>query len=393
MSDFARPFNVIQLSQALIQCPSITPHDAGALDVVEGAAKALGFETHRLTFGDEGQPAIQNLFARLGKMEDGPTFCFAGHTDVVPVGDEQAWTVDPFGARIEGDILYGRGASDMKTAIAAFLTAVDLYTAKNELPGSIALLITGDEEGDAINGTKEVLEWMRERGEDISHCVVGEPTNPTKLGEMMKVGRRGSFLCQLTLMGAQGHVAYPHLADNPVPRMAAAIQRLSGHLDEGTDHFDPTNVEFTSVDVGNPTSNVIPAKVEARISIRFNDLHSGASLDKWIRGELDKLTEEMGGAYELTTRISGESFLTQPGPFCDLVAAAVEDVTGIAPDHSTTGGTSDARFITNTCPVCEFGLVGQTMHKVDERTSVSDVEALTQIYLGVLTRYFADGAA
>ncbi|MGB0920046.1 MAG: succinyl-diaminopimelate desuccinylase [Alphaproteobacteria bacterium] len=388
MSDFSRPFDVLKLSQALIQCPSITPHDAGALDVVEGAAKALGFDTHRLTFAEEGGDPVDNLFARLGNAADGPTFCFAGHTDVVPVGDDAAWTVDPFGGHVEAGKLLGRGAVDMKTAIAAFITATDRYIATNPLKGSIALLITGDEEGDAINGTRQILGWMRERGEDISHCLVGEPTNPKKLGEMMKVGRRGSFLCHLTMIGAQGHVAYPHLADNPVPRMAEAIKRLSGHLDEGTDHFDPSNLEFTSVDTGNAASNVIPAKVEARISIRFNDLHSGASLDKWIREELDKLIDDMGGAYQLETRISGESFLTQPGPFCDLVAAAIEETTGIKPDQSTTGGTSDARFITNMCPVCEFGMVGETMHKVDEHCEVNDLEALTDIYLGILTRYF-----
>jgi len=390
VTDFSRPFDPVALTGALIRCPSITPHDAGALDVVEHAAKALGFDTHRMVFSEPGTPDVQNLYARIGR--DGPNFCFAGHTDVVPVGEESDWSADPFSARIHDDQLWGRGAADMKGAIAAFLAAADLYLAETEdFKGSISLLITGDEEGPSVNGTTKVLDWMEERHEDITHCLVGEPTNPEFLGQMMKIGRRGSIGGTIRVFGTQGHVAYPHLADNPLPRAAKIVSALSARvLDTGTDYFPATNLEVTSIDTGNQATNVIPGHVDIKFNIRFNDQHTGASLEDWLNTQLDELIADLGGRYELSTWISGEAFLTTPGPFSDVVAGAIEAVTGHAPDQSTTGGTSDARFITRVCPVVEFGLIGQTMHKVDERVPVQSITDLTGIYLEILRRYFAE---
>ena len=377
----------LALAQDLIRCASVTPADAGALGELQRALETLGFVCHRLPFSQEGTPDIDNLYARLGT--EGPNFCFAGHTDVVPTGDLKGWTVDPFKGEVIDGQLYGRGASDMKGAIAAFVAAAARFKEKNpKLPGSISLLITGDEEAYAINGTRKVLDWLKQKGEKLDVCVVGEPTNPFKLGEMMKIGRRGSMTGYLTVFGTQGHTAYPHLADNPVPRMLKMLTAITEHkLDAGTAHFQPTTLEISTVDVGNTASNVIPPQISATFNIRFSDAHTSASLTKWLTETFDKIAGNT--RYELRTHITGESFLTPPGPLNDLVAGAIKDVTGLTPDQSTTGGTSDARFITNHCPVVEFGLVGQTMHKTDERTAVADMDTLADIYLACLERFFS----
>jgi len=364
----------------------VTPADEGALNVLQQALGALGFRCTRLPFSEPGTPDVDNLYARLG--EGGRNFCFAGHSDVVPVGDRARWTIDPFGATVSGDALYGRGAADMKGAIAAFIAASARFKAARggALPGSISLLITGDEEGPSINGTKKMLAALAAKGETLDACLVGEPTNPTRLGEMIKIGRRGSLSGWLRVMGTQGHTAYPHLADNPIPRLVRMLSALTENtLDDGTPHFQPSNVQVTSVDVGNPATNVIPAEARATFNIRFNDRHSGKSLEAWLRRAFDAV----GGAYELNLQVSGEAFLTPPGPLSSLIARASKTVTGLEPELSTTGGTSDARFIKDYCPVAEFGLIGQTMHKVDERVSLADLEALTRIYLAVLEGYFA----
>lgn len=393
-------FDPVALTQSLIRCPSVTPADAGALDVLAQALTALGFVCQRMTFSEEGTPDIDNLYARLGTQ--GPNFCFAGHTDVVPVGNAGGWTVDPFAAEIRDGKLYGRGTADMKGAIAAFVAAVSRLMAGQGAPdGSISLLITGDEEGPSINGTRKVLNWMAERGENIDVCLVGEPTNPRVLGDMIKIGRRGSISGWITVHGTQGHVAYPHLANNPVPRLVRMVSALLAEpLDHGNDFFQPSNLEVVSIDVGNPTTNIIPGEARALFNIRFNTQHTAASLEAWIRAKLDAavLDPARDGAdadpaalYTLKMTESGEAFLTQPGPFSRLISDAVQAVTGMTPELSTSGGTSDARFIKNVCPVAEFGLVGQTMHKVNEHIAVEDLEKLTQIYQQVLTGYFAIG--
>ncbi|HEY0836200.1 MAG TPA: succinyl-diaminopimelate desuccinylase [Azospirillum sp.] len=374
----------IALAQELIRRRSVTPEDGGALGVLEAALKPLGFACRRLRFEEAGTAPVENLYARLGTA--GPNFCFAGHTDVVPPGDLKAWSVDPFAAEIHNGKLYGRGAVDMKGAIAAFVAAVarDL-DASGPPAGSISLLITGDEEGVAINGTKKVLDWMRANGERIDACVVGEPTNPKALGDMIKIGRRGSLTGYLTVYGAQGHVAYPHLADNPLPRLVRMLDAITREpLDQGNAHFQPSNLEVTTIDVGNPANNVIPAQGAATFNIRFNDMHTAASLESWARARFDAV----GGAYDLRCACSGESFLTPPGPLPELVADAVERVTGARPEYSTTGGTSDARFIKDACPVVEFGLVGQTMHKVDEHVALDDLVRLTDIYGAIIRDVF-----
>ena len=367
----------------MIRRPSITPEDAGALGVLQQALEKLGFTCHRLSFTDTDTPPVENLYARIGTGS--PNFCFAGHTDVVPVGDQNSWSVDPFGGNIIDDVLYGRGATDMKGAIAAFVEAVSRLIDREGVSGSISLLITGDEEGPAINGTKKVLDWMEKNGETIDICLVGEPTNPSRLGEMVKIGRRGSLTGSLTVKGMQGHTAYPHLADNPIPRLIKMLEAIvSFELDNGTEHFQPSNLQLTTIDTGNPAANVIPAQVKAGFNIRFNDLHTGASLKKWLRSQLDAV----GGKYELDLKISGEAFLTSPGEFSALITKSVKESTGIEPELSTSGGTSDARFIKDHCAVAEFGLVGQTMHKVDEQISVSDIRTLTNIYTDILDGYF-----
>ena len=375
--------DALQLARDLIRRPSITPEDAGALGVLQQALEKLGFTCHRLSFTDTDTPPVENLYARIGTGS--PNFCFAGHTDVVPVGDQNSWSVDPFGGNIIDDVLYGRGATDMKGAIAAFVEAVSRLIDREGVRGSISLLITGDEEGPAINGTKKVLDWMEKNGETIDVCLVGEPTNPSRLGEMIKIGRRGSLTGSLTVKGMQGHTAYPHLADNPIPRLIKMLDAIvSFELDKGTEHFQPSNLQLTTIDTGNPAANVIPAQVKAGFNIRFNDLHTGASLKKWLRSQLDAV----GGKYELDLKISGEAFLTSPGEFSALITKSVKESTGIEPELSTSGGTSDARFIKDHCAVAEFGLVGQTMHKVDEQISVSDIRTLTNIYTDILDGYF-----
>lgn len=378
----------VSLAQNLIRCPSVTPTDAGALDVLQRVLEGLGFACTRLPFQAPGTDRIDNLYARFGTER--PNFCFAGHTDVVPAGDRNAWTVDPFGGDIVNGRLYGRGAADMKGGIACFIAAISRHLAAKGPPqGSISLLITGDEEGPSINGTKPVLDWLATRGERIDACLVGEPTNPKALGDMLKIGRRGSMNVTLTAYGAQGHSAYPHLADNPLPRLAKALTLLTeSPLDEGTAHFQPSTLALTSIDVGNPATNVIPAKGTAKFNIRFNDLHTPAGLEAHIRDVL----EEVGGAWDLQVQVSGVAFLTPPGPLSEIVSEAVRSCTGRVPELSTSGGTSDARFIKDHAPVVEFGLVGATMHKVDENVALADIEALTRIYQAVLDRFFAVAA-
>ena len=381
----------IALSQALIRCPSVTPEEGGALGVLESALGSLGFTVHRLRFTDADTPDVENLYARLGA--GGANFCFAGHTDVVPVGDADAWAGDPFAGDVIDGNLYGRGAADMKSAIAAFTAATDRLIAHHGAPdswaqpGSISLLITGDEEGPAINGTRKVLDWLSDNGESLDACLVGEPTNPDAMGDMIKIGRRGSMMGYLTVRGVQGHVAYPHLADNPAHRIVRLLDALTAEpLDEGSEHFQPSTLQITTIDVGNPAENVIPGEARATFNIRFCDLHTSESLKVRLHEILDATNE--GGDYSLAFRITGESFLTPPGPLSDAISGAVETVTGRQPELSTTGGTSDARFIKDFCPVAEFGLVGQTMHKIDENVSCADIETLTQIYLKVLETYF-----
>ncbi|GLQ05444.1 succinyl-diaminopimelate desuccinylase [Sneathiella chinensis] len=383
--------DVVHLTQELMRCPSVTPTDAGVLNVLQAALEKIGFECHRLVFSDDNTPDVENLYARFGTK--GPNFCFAGHTDVVPPGDLHAWTVDPFDSIIRDGKLYGRGAADMKAAVACFAAAAQRFvkSRKGAFDGSISLLITGDEEGPAINGTRKVLEWMSEQGEHIDHCVVGEPTNPNELGEMVKIGRRGSFTGFLTVEGTEGHVAYPHLADNPVPHLVAMMQALDQmHLDDGSEHFQPSNLEFTTADVGNPATNVIPKFARATFNIRFNTHHSLDGLDEKIRALLDGIAAERGASYTLKVLKNSEPFLTQEGDFSKLVAGSIEKHVGLRPELSTTGGTSDARYIKNYCPVVEFGLVGQTMHKIDEHVPVGDIEMLADIYTSILEGYFAD---
>ena len=373
----------VALAQELIRCPSVTPADEGALGVLERHLGALGFACHRLRFSEPGTPDVENLYARIG--EGGPNVCFAGHTDVVPIGDRNDWTYDPFGGVIADGVLYGRGAADMKGAIAAFVAAAARHLAeKAKRAGSISLLITGDEEGPAINGTKKVLRWLAGRGERLDACIVGEPTNPARFGEMAKIGRRGSLNAKLTVRGVQGHVAYPQDADNPNHRLLRMLNALvAAPLDQGNAHFQPSSLQVTTIDVGNPTTNLIPARATAGFNIRFNDIHTGESLTRRLRTLLDA----DGSDYDLAVSVSGESFLTPPGRLSDLLTGAVRQVTGLTPELSTSGGTSDARFIKDACPVLEYGLISATAHKVDENARVADIAALTEVYRRVLDGY------
>ena len=375
-----------ELAARMIRCPSVTPADEGALDVLQEELEGLGFKCWRLPFSEPGAAEVDNLYARLGN--GAPTFCFAGHTDVVPVGDAGQWQSDPFSGEIRDGVLYGRGAADMKGAIACFVSAAARFLrgGARDWQGSICMLITGDEEGPAINGTRKVLQWMAENGECIDVCLVGEPTNPENIGDMIKIGRRGSMVGRLGVQGVQGHTAYPHLADNPIPRLVAMLRVLTETaLDEGSEHFQPSTIAVTSVDVGNPATNVIPASACASFNIRFNDAHTGASLEAWLRERFDKV----GGAYTLEVSVSGEAFLTKPGMFTTTFATAVERVLGVRPELGTSGGTSDARFIKDHAEVAEFGLVGRTMHKVDERIAISDLAKLTKVYNAILDDFFA----
>ena len=381
-------FDPLPIAQALIQRPSITPRDEGALGVVQSALEQLGFDCRRYPFGE-----VDNLYARRGTAS--PCFLFAGHTDVVPPGADAAWQKPPFAAEAEDGLLWGRGAADMKGAIAAMIASVQRFLDSQDSPkGSIAFLITGDEEGPAIHGTKAVLEALAAEGETFDHCLLGEPTNPNQLGDTIKSGRRGSLNCTVTVTGRQGHVAYPERAENPIPPLLALLNRLEARkLDEGVPHFQPSNLEITTVDVGNPTTNVIPAKATARFNIRFNIAHTGAELSRWIEDEAAKIDLHFDGKVSLDIHVTGEAFLTPAGDFTTLLQDCVETETGRRPALTTGGGTSDARFIQAYCPVAEFGLVGATMHQVDERVSVSDIESLTRIYTAILTRYFRDFAA
>lgn len=391
MSDLLDP---VTLSGDLIRRPSVTPLDAGALGVLQTVLARLGFGCTRLPFAQADTPDVDNLYARFGSRA--PNFCFGGHMDVVPPGDPAAWAGDPFTPRMQGGMLYGRGAADMKCAVAAFTVAAGRVIGKYgpDLPGSISLLITGDEEGPAINGTVKMLDWLRANNQKLDHCLVGEPTSAETLGDMIKIGRRGSVNVTLTFLGTQGHVAYPHQADTPIPRLLETLRRLHGHtLDAGTQHFQPSNLEVTTIDVGNPATNVIPGRAVAHVNIRFNDLHTSKSLVAWIRRECDAVKDALGGEYRMDVSVTGEAFLTPPGAFSTLVAGAITGVTGARPVLSTTGGTSDARFIKDHCPVVEFGLVGLTQHKANEHTAIADVIALADIYEAVLVRYFAGDAA
>ncbi len=372
----------VELTRDLIRCPSVTPAEGGALALLEGLLTAHGFVCRRIDV--EG---IANLYARWGTAA--PNFCFAGHTDVVPIGERAAWTADPFGAEIRDGEVMGRGATDMKSGVAAFAAAACKFVAETPPSGSISLLITGDEEGDAVHGTAAVLDWMEREGEKVDLCLVGEPTSRETLGDMIKIGRRGSLTAYLTATGVQGHSAYPHRARNPLPPLVKLLDRLASHtLDGGNEHFDASTLALTTIDVGNPANNVIPSEARATLNIRFNDSHTGASLIDWLTQEADAASVD-GVAIGLTTKLSGESFLTPPGQLSGIVAEAVAKVTGVTPELSTTGGTSDARFIKNHCPVVEFGLVGKTMHQVDERAPVAEIAALSRVYEEVLRRVFA----
>lgn len=372
------------LTARLIRCPSVTPQEGGALVLLEQELSAAGFHCMR---ADRG--GISNLFARWGDKAHPRSFGFNGHTDVVPLGDEAAWTMPPFGAEVKDGVMYGRGATDMKSGVAAFVAAAIDHVRNTPPDGAIVIAITGDEEADAIDGTTALLDHMERAGEQMSVCIVGEPTCPEKMGEMIKIGRRGSMSAWFTVTGVQGHSAYPHRARNPLPAMARLMDRLASHvLDKGTAHFDPSTLAVVTIDTGNPATNVIPAECRGTVNIRFNDSHSGASLTGWLQSEVDAVAAEFGVTIDMKVKVSGESFLTPPGALSDLVSDAVEAETGLRPVLSTTGGTSDARFIKDHCPVVEFGLVGQTMHQVDERVEVAQIHQLKRIYARMLGAFF-----
>jgi succinyl-diaminopimelate desuccinylase len=379
----------VAIASSLIRCPSVTPEEAGALAFLERTLKDAGFSAHRVTFAEPGTTSVDNLYARIGSGR--PHLVFAGHTDVVPPGEEARWRHPPFAAEVHGGMLYGRGAVDMKGAVACAVAATLDFLSRRGVPtGSISFLLTGDEEGAAVNGTVKLLAWAAARGERFDHCILGEPTNPDALGDAIKIGRRGSLNGTLVVTGTQGHVAYPELADNPVRGIVALMSALMAEpLDRGSAHFDPSNLEFTSVDVGNKTVNLIPAQARARFNIRYNDHHTLKALQHLIETRVAKMAGE-----RVRWRIDWEpsnadAFLTAPGPFVDLVSAAIAEVTGRRPALSTSGGTSDARFIKDYCPVVEFGLVSQTMHKIDEHVAIADLATLTAIYRRILDRYFA----
>ena len=379
----------VVLAQALIRCESVTPADGGALGVVESALAGAGFKCHRMTFTSQGTPDIDNLYARRGLS--GPNLCFAGHTDVVPVGDAAAWTSPPFGAQIRDGILYGRGAVDMKGGIACFIAATNRYIAANpNSTGSISFLITGDEEGPSINGTEKVLGWLAARNEKLDACLVGEPSNPNAIGDEIKIGRRGSMNGEIAVHGKQGHAAYPGLADNPVPKLVRILDRLSSQIiDTGTAKFEASNLQVTVVDVPNTATNVIPAFARAKFNVRYNDLHSRAKIEDWVGLQCAAAASAIGARYEVTFSGTGDVFVTKPGPLVDTLRSAVHAVTGRRPALTTGGGTSDARFIHFHCPVVEFGLVNATIHQVDERVPVADLETLTKIYERFIANYFA----
>ncbi len=376
--------------QALVRCPSVTPHEAGALDCVQGWLQPAGFHCERLIFKDQNTPDIDNLFARIGNS--GPHLCFAGHTDVVPQGDESIWSHLPFAAVIKDGFMFGRGTTDMKGSVAAFAAAALDFTRENPtFKGSISFLITNDEEGPAINGTVKVLQWMKQHGHLPDHCLVGEPSCVDALGDTIKIGRRGSLSFVVTVEGKQGHVAYPHKADNPIPKLARLIERLSAKpLDQGNDHFDPSTLVFTSFDVGNPAGNVIPSKAILKFNIRYSTEQTFDSLKALVNGHIEKLYAELGGLWSVAFTEGAEAFITQPGAFVGLVEDAIAEETGLTPKLSTSGGTSDARFVKDYCPVLEFGPTNATIHQTDERISVAELQATTRIYRRIIDNYFAN---
>ena len=379
------PVDPVALTADLIRCNSVTPAEGGALQLLDRLLTEAGFTCTRVDRG-----GIANLYARWGARGANRSFGFNGHTDVVPVGDAGAWTHDPFGGQIIDGVLWGRGATDMKSGVAAFAAAAVDFVQTTPPDGAVILAITGDEEGDAEHGTVALLDWMAQQGETMSHCLVGEPTCPNVMGEMMKIGRRGSMTCWFTAEGVQGHSAYPHRAKNPMSALVTLLARLEAEpLDQGTDHFDASTLAITTIDCGNPATNVIPAKGRATVNIRFNDAHSGASLTEWLQAHAQAVQAETGVTISTRIQISGESFVTPPGAFSALIARAVQAETGRSPELSTSGGTSDARFVKNHCPVVEFGLVGKTMHQVDERIEVEQIHQLKAIYTRILQDYFA----
>jgi succinyl-diaminopimelate desuccinylase len=388
--------DTIELTRALVRCESVTPREAGALQLLEKTLAGIGFRCERMDFSEKGSDDVANLYARIGQDKDGngKHFCFAGHSDVVPAGDLSSWTIGPFAAELSGGYLFGRGAADMKGAIAAFSEAAARFVARrgSDFGGAISLLITGDEEGPAVNGTVKMLQRLAERGEKIDACVVGEPTSSKRFGDMMKIGRRGSMTVDMVVRGIQGHVAYPERLDNAIHRLSALIEALVREpIDNGSTHFQPTSLQFTTVDVGNPATNIAPGVAKARFNTRFNDLWTSKTLFAHLKQRIDKANEKLGGngIVEYQVSVSGESFYTPPGPLSELVAGAVRDVAGVECELSTTGGTSDARFIRNYCPVLEFGLIGESMHKVDEKSAIADLRTLARVYETMLDRYFA----
>ncbi|MCP5087325.1 MAG: succinyl-diaminopimelate desuccinylase [Rhodobacteraceae bacterium] len=379
------PTDPVSLTADLIKCASVTPEEGGALVLLQGVLSEAGFTCSRVDRGE-----VSNLFARWGEGANGRTFGFNGHTDVVPVGDADTWSVEPFGAEIKDGWLYGRGATDMKSGVAAFATAAVDFVQDTPPDGSIVLALTGDEEGVAVDGTVALLDWMDQNGERMDHCLVGEPTCPNHMGEMMKIGRRGSMTAYFTATGVQGHSAYPHRAKNPLPAIAQLMATLAAHtLDEGTAHFDPSTLAVTTIDTGNQANNVIPAQCRATVNIRFNDTWSSTALTKWLEREMQGVAALFGIAFEMRTQVSGESFITEPGELSNLIGKAVAAETGVTPELSASGGTSDARFVKDHCPVVEFGLVGKTMHQVDERVEVAQIHQLKAIYSRILADYFA----
>ncbi len=379
------PIDPVDLTARLIRCASVTPAEGGALVLLQSVLTGAGFDCTRVDRG-----GVANLYARWGRKGANRSFGFNGHTDVVPVGDEAAWTHGPFSADVVDGWMYGRGATDMKSGVAAFAAAAIDFVRQTPPDGAVILAITGDEEGDARDGTAALLDWMTTQNEKMSVCLVGEPTCPDVMGEMIKVGRRGSLIAHFTVKGIQGHAAYPHRANNPLTALVHLMDRLASHkLDDGTDHFDASTLAITTIDTGNPATNVIPAISRATVNIRFNDAHSGASISDWLRAEAAAAQTEFGVEIGVTIKISGESFVTPPGALSDMIGKAVEAETGMRPTLSTSGGTSDARFVKDHCPVVEFGLVGKTMHQVDERVEVAQIHQLKSIYTRILTTYFA----
>ena len=376
--------NPIELTKTLINCRSVTPENDGAIEQVSHWLEEIGFKSEILNFEEEGTASIKNLWSKMGSK--GPTICFAGHTDVVPTGNIDEWSSDPFDANEVNDKIIGRGAADMKGSIASFISATNRFVKEYpDFPGSIGFIITGDEEGCAINGTKKILTWMKSNNISFDDCLVGEPTNPNSLGEMIKIGRRGSVNGVITVKGVQGHVAYPHLADNPIPKLIKILENLiSQKLDDGTEHFQPSNIEITSIDIGNTATNVIPKEASANLNIRYNDIFDREKIEEEVHNRVRSLNYD----YSIKFEHSGDSFLTSPGKLTKNLAKIIEDQTGNTPELSTSGGTSDARFIKDYGNVVEFGLIGATMHKVDESASIKDIKNLTEIYYQLLKKYF-----